>query len=89
MQLVASMRSQTDTNQTAVIQLQNPNQRWLLPSYSLKGSSQAEHCLESATQGPQITCPLPGPGAYEVSLFIGDEQYGEFAYIGQVEFNRR
>ncbi|MBD1918310.1 MULTISPECIES: transglutaminase domain-containing protein [Cyanophyceae] len=89
MQLVAPMRSQSDTHQTAVIQLQNPNQRWLLPSYSLKGSTQAEHCLESATQGPQITCSLPGPGAYEVSLFSGDEQYGEFAYVGQVEFNRR
>jgi hypothetical protein len=53
MRLVASMRSQSDTHQTAVIQLQNLNQRWLLPSYSLKGSTQAEHCLESATQGPK------------------------------------
>ncbi|MBD2110007.1 transglutaminase [Nodosilinea sp. FACHB-13] len=89
MKLVAPMRSQTDTNQAAVIQLQNPNQRWLLPSYSLKGSSQAEHCTDSPTQGPQITCSLPVSGAYEVSLFSGDEQYGEFSYVGQVEFNRR
>jgi hypothetical protein len=89
MKLVAPMRSQTDTNQNAVIELQNPNQRWLLPSYALKGAAQAEYCLESATQGPVITCPLPTSGAYEVSLFSGDEQYGDFAYVGQVEFNRR
>jgi hypothetical protein len=89
MQLVAPMRSQTDTNQNAVVQLQNPNQRWLLPSYSLKGSTKAEHCLESATQGPVITCSLPTSGAYEVSLFSGDEQYGNFTHVGQVEFNRQ
>ncbi|MBE9138042.1 transglutaminase [Nodosilinea sp. LEGE 07088] len=89
MQLVAPMRSQTDTSQNAVIELQNPNQRWLLPSYALKGATQAKHCLENATQGPVITCPLPTSGAYEVSLFSGDEQYGDFAYVGQVEFNRR
>ncbi|NMF86477.1 transglutaminase domain-containing protein [Nodosilinea sp. P-1105] len=89
MQLVAPTRSQTDTNQTAVIQLQNPNQRWLLSSYALKGSAQAENCTDSPTQGPQITCPLPASGPYEVSLFSGDEQYGSFGYVGQVEFNRR
>ncbi|MBE9113991.1 transglutaminase [Nodosilinea sp. LEGE 07298] len=89
MKLVAPMRSQTDTNQTAVIQLQNPNQRWILSSYALKGAAQAEHCTDGATQGPQITCPLPTAGTYEVSLFSGDEQYGDFGYVGQVEFNRR
>ncbi|MBE9137971.1 transglutaminase [Nodosilinea sp. LEGE 07088] len=89
MQLVAPMRSQTDTTQNAVIQLQNPNKRWLLSSYVLKGSNQAERCTEAATQATQISCPLSQPGSYEVSLFSGDEQYGEFAYVGQVEFNRR
>jgi hypothetical protein len=89
MKLVTPTRSQTDTTQVATLQIENPNQRWLLPSYALKGSGQSEHCLESATQGPQITCPLPSSGAYEISLFSGDEQYGDFGYVGQVEFNRR
>jgi transglutaminase-like putative cysteine protease len=89
MELVAPMRSQTDTAQAAVIQLQNPNGRWLLSSYSRKGSSQSERCTDSATQGPQITCALPTSGTYEVSLFSGDEQYGSFSHVGQVEFNRR
>lgn len=89
MELVAPMRSQTDTEQAAVIQLQNPNGRWLLSSYARKGSSQSERCTDSATQGPQITCALPTSGTYEVSLFSGDEQYGSFSHVGQVEFNRR
>lgn len=89
MDLVSPTRSQTDTNGSAVINLKNPNRRWLLTSYVPKGSSQAERCGEGATQGPQITCPLPGSGSYEVQLFSGDEQYGDFAYVGQLEFNRR
>jgi len=89
MELVSPTRSQTDTRRSAVINLKNPNQRWILTSYAAKGSSQAERCTNGATQGPQITCPLPRSGAYEVQLFSGDEQYGDFAYVGQLEFNRR
>ena len=89
MQLVAPTRSQTDTTQVATLQLENPNQRWILSRYALKGSSQSERCGDGATQGPQITCPLPSTGTYEVSLFSGDDQYGSFGYVGQVEFNRR
>lgn len=89
MKLVAPTRSQTDTSSSAVIQLQNPNQRWLLTSYAAKGASQAERCTEAPTQGPQLTCPLPGSGTYEIRLFSGDAQYGEFDYVGQVEFNKR
>ena len=89
MKLIAPRRSQTDTNETAVIQLQNPSQRWILSSYALKGSTQAERCTDEASQGPQITCSLPASGTYEVSLFSGDEQYGSFSHVGQVEFNRR
>jgi len=89
LRLVSPTRSQTDTSQVATIQIQNPNRRWLMSSYVLKGANQAERCSDSATQGPQITCPLPSSGTYEVSLFSGDQQYGNFQHVGQVEFNRR
>jgi hypothetical protein len=87
--LVAPTRSQTDTTSDAVVALQNPSQRWLLASYAPKGASQSENCSDSATQNAQISCSLPGAGTYEVRLFSGDEQYGEFAYLGQLEFNKR
>lgn len=88
MQLVAPTRSQTDTAQNAVIQLQNPNQRWLLSSYKLKGSDRSERCTYTASQATQISCSLSQSGTYEVSLFSSGEQYGEFSYVGQMEFNR-
>jgi len=45
------------------------------------------HCPKNA--GAQPGFPLPASGTYEVCLFSGDEQFGSFGYVGQVEFNRR
>lgn len=85
--LVSPTRSQTDVPGTARIQLANPNQRWLYGRYNLKGRATNQFCVEEATQGTQIDCPLPGAGTYEVRLFGGDEQFGQFSYLGQLEFN--
>lgn len=87
--LISPTRSQTDVQATATVQVQNPNQRWLFARYAPKGSAQSEFCVEQATQGGQIDCPLPSSGTYEVTLFSGKEQFGEYAYLGQVEFNRQ
>jgi len=86
--LLSPTRSQTDVSSTATLQLQNPNQRWLYARYAPKGSSQSQYCVDQATQGTQIDCSLPNSGTYEVTLFSGKEQYGQYEYLGQVEFNR-
>lgn len=87
--LVSPQRSQTDTTGDATIQLKNPNDRWLFASYARKGSKQAQYCQESASQTTQITCPLEQTGTYQVRLFSGDAPTGQFAYVGQMEFNKR
>lgn len=88
LQLVSPTRSQTDVAGDAVVELQNPNQRWILASYAVQGSNQSEHC-GSPSQGKQIVCSLPRRGTYEVRLFSSDEPHGQpFAYLGQMEFNR-
>jgi len=87
--LISPTRSQTDIQGDATIELKNPQQRWLMASYGAKGSGQTQNCMKQTTQGDQISCPLPGSGTYEVSLFSGDQQYGRYAYIGRVEFNKK
>lgn len=88
LKLVAPTRSQTDIQGQAVIQLENPKQRWLMASYGIKGSQQSDHCAEQTSQGSELTCSLPGAGTYEVQLFSGDQQYGQYEYVGQLEFNK-
>ncbi|HEY9660965.1 MAG TPA: hypothetical protein V6C65_21125 [Allocoleopsis sp.] len=89
LKLVAPTRSQTEVQGNAVVQIDNPQRRWLTATYSAKGSHHWERCTEQAVQNGQISCLLPQSGSYEVSLFSGSEQYGQHAYVGQVEFNKQ
>lgn len=89
LELVTPTRSQTDVMRDAVIEVKNPYQRWILSSYAEKGSSQSVKCGDAAIQSSQINCSLPITGTYEVKMFTGEEQYGSFKYVGELEFNRR
>ncbi len=88
LKLLSPTRSQTAVQGNAVIQLENPRQRWLMASYGTKGSQQTTHCAEQTSQGTQLACPLSGNGTYEVQLFTSDQQYGQYEYVGQLEFNK-
>jgi len=88
LKLVFPTRSQTDVQGNALLQIENPRQKWLMASYRTKASAQAQNCLAQPIQGNQISCTFPGTGTYEVSLFSGDAQAGRYDYVGQVEFNR-
>jgi len=88
LKLISPTRSQTEIRDEAVIQLENPNQRWLMASYGSKGSQQTERCAEATSQASQLSCPLPGSGTYEVRLFSGAQQSGQYEYVGQLEFNK-
>lgn len=88
LKLVFPTRSQTDIQGDALLQLENPHKKWLMASYNSKGSGQAQHCMDQTVQGSQISCALPGVETYEIRLFSGNEQYGQYDYVGQVEFNK-
>jgi hypothetical protein len=85
--LISPRRSQVDTNTNAVINLANPQKRWILASYRPKGSNDAQNCGQPV-QDSQISCPLPSSGSYEVSLFTSTEAEGNFRYVGRLEFNK-
>jgi transglutaminase-like putative cysteine protease len=85
--LISPQRSQVDTNTDAVINLANPQKRWISARYSPKGSSGSERCGKPV-QDSQISCPLPSSGSYEVSLFTSTEDRGNFNYVGRLEFNK-
>ena len=87
MSLISPRRSQVDTNTNAVINLANPQKRWILASYRPKGSNDAQNCGQPV-QDSQISCPLPSSGSYEVSLFTSTEAEGNFRYVGRLEFNK-
>jgi Transglutaminase-like superfamily len=89
LKLISPVRSQTEIQGDASIQVNNPQKRWLMASYAIKGSNQLQHCSKETTQGTQLSCSLPSSGSYEVHLLSGDQQYGQYSQVGQVEFNKK
>ena len=89
MKLVSPNRSQTEVQSTAVIQVQNPRQRWLMAAFNKKGEEESTKYSQTTDRSGQISCSFPNGGTYEVKLFSGSQQYGKYAYLGQLEFNKR
>jgi hypothetical protein len=89
LELLSPRRSQSDVATEAVIQLSNPQQRWLTATYERKGRAESSRCYDQPSQSPTITCKLPSSGTYEIRLFSGDAPSGNYDYVGQLEFNRR
>lgn len=87
--LVAPTRSQTDVQGDAVLQLDNPQRRWLLANYRAKDSQQSERCSNQTTQEGEIVCTLPRKTTYEVKLFSSGQRYGQYTDVGQFEFNNQ
>lgn len=88
LKLISPTRSQTDVQQTATVQLQNPQKRWLLAAVNRKGESQSTQCGTPSNSNTTIVCPLPGQGTYDVRLFSGQAQSGNYTHIAHLEFNR-
>jgi hypothetical protein len=88
LKLISPTRSQTEVQQTATVQLQNPQKRWLLAAVSRKGESQSTQCGAPANSDTSIVCPLPERGAYDVRLFSGQAQSGSYTHVAHLEFNR-
>lgn len=94
MNLVSPTRSQTDVNQTATINIQNPNQRWLLVKYQSKGTeisgSYEGSCSVTRDTLTKIDCTFPDAKIYDVYMFSAAQQYDtSYSYVGRLEFNNR
>ena len=89
MKLISPTRSQTDVPDTGIIQIENPNQRWLIASFAKKGEQQSTNCTKEISPATQISCRFSDTGTYEVSLFSSNQEYGKYGYVGQLEFNKK
>jgi transglutaminase/protease-like cytokinesis protein 3 len=88
LKLISPTRSQTEVQQTATVQLQNPQKRWLLAAVNRRGESQSTHCADPSNSDTAISCPLPERGTYDVRVFTGQAQSGNYTHVAHLEFNR-
>ncbi len=84
--LISPTRSQVTVDEKLVIQIDKPDNLFLLATYNEKGQSHAEKC-NTRYEGNRatLTCPLPQTATYQVILFSNAGEYGNYTSVGQIE----
>lgn len=87
-ELISPTRSQVTVKGPLEILLRTPPSLYTLASSRPQGGEAEKDCRIERGDVTKVTCDLPGPGAYDVSLFSNTERYGSYHFIGAVEANR-
>ncbi len=88
-ELVSPTRSQVTVRGPVEIVMKGPSTLFTLAELRRGGAKAGKDCAVVPGELTRVTCELPEPGAYTVSLFSSDQQYGKpYEYIGQIEANR-
>lgn len=85
-QLLFPTRTQILVKNTAQIGLKNAQNRWLMAEAVSQNQRRSVLCIPPTRQTQQMSCHFPDSGGYEVRLFSSSEKYGEYNYIGGIEF---
>ncbi|MGK7885007.1 MAG: hypothetical protein AB4057_10335 [Crocosphaera sp.] len=77
-------------NSVAKIEINNPNNNYLLAKFNLIGSNnntEDNNCQINQGTITSIKCNLPKQGEYLVNLFASQEKYGNPNYLGLFQFS--
>lgn len=88
-QLIEPRRSQVTVDGNALLRIGNPRGHFLLARVGRRGASERHDCEVSAGAEIGVECELTSSGAWQVMLFSGQQRYGTYRGVGQVEVNRR
>lgn len=84
--LLFPTRTQIQVRNTAQIGLKNAQNRWLMAEAVSQSQRRSFLCIKPTRQTEQMFCHFPDAGDYEVRLFSSDDKYGQYNYIGAIEF---
>ena len=84
--LLFPTRTQISVRNTAQIGLENAQNRWLMAEAVVQGTRRSFLCIQPTRQTEKMSCRFPDSGRYEVRLFSSDQKYGQYNYIGAIEF---
>ncbi len=88
-ELVSPTRSQITVHGAAEITLRAPPDLFTLAAWKPEGDQgSGTHCAVKRSDLVRITCDLPAPGRYAITLFSSPEEYGTYHYLGRIEVNR-
>jgi hypothetical protein len=87
-ELLGPDRSQVTVDGDFTARVRRPAGRTMLARYARKGDREAERCEVGRDDVLEIRCALPGPGTYEVDLFVDTAEPGHYRGVGTFEVHR-
>jgi hypothetical protein len=87
-EIVSPTRSQVTVKGPLEILLRGAPALFTLASSRPAGGGEERNCRVERGDLTRVTCDLPAPGAYRVTLFSNTEQHGTYHSIGTIEANR-
>ena len=88
--LISPKQFKNNVNSVATIEINNPNNNYLLAKFNLIGSNnntEDNNCQINQGIITSIKCKLPKQGEYIVDFFAAQEKYGNYNYLGRFQFN--
>ncbi|RYE85449.1 MAG: hypothetical protein EOO75_16970 [Myxococcales bacterium] len=83
-------RPQVDVQGELSLRVRSTRGRFVLVDQSRVGStSPGQRCTVTGREVLDVTCRFPGPGAYKVNIFAGEQQYGSYDGVAAVDANVR
>lgn len=92
LRLIEPRRSQITVRDDVSVRVANPRNRFLLANLVTKGAERGADgpsCRVGDGAEIRIDCPIAAPGSYQVWMYANEERTGRYAFVGQVEVNRR
>jgi transglutaminase-like putative cysteine protease len=90
--LLSPTRSQVDIDRQVEVLVDNPRSRFFLAKYRPRGFETSvfeQECTVHNGRRAKIVCDFARPGRWEVVLFEGPRQYGNYTSVGSIDVNSR
>jgi hypothetical protein len=87
--LIAPTRVRNDADSKATVIVKNPDSQWLMASLEQNGLNVGNSSPSTNGGTAQLECPLPNKGTYRMNMFINNQEYGNYDFVGSVDFVSR
>lgn len=89
LELLNPNRAQNETESSAIAVVKNPKKYWLMANLEANDKKIASSDTSNA-ETTKVEFILPEKGTYRVNMFINENsQYGQYEFVGSVDFVRR
>lgn len=82
-------RSQVTVEGSFSVRIDNPQRQWVMIAYRPKNGGESVQCGISNDAALSASCPMVQSGFYTLHFLVGEQQFGQYQGVGEIEVVRR